>query len=108
MAIWISRSMRSAVWHCGIFWLCQVASGGGAVSAAWAWPMPAVQAAKLQQYEAGLKELLARHGLDGKQQVDSLSLTEAVVDVTTLLSVEFEVERERQERNLTAGLWHCP
>lgn len=96
------------MWHCGIFWLCQVASGGGAVSAAWAWPMPAVQAAKLQQYEAGLKELLARHGLDGKQQVDSLSLTEAVVDVTTLLSVEFEVERERQERNLTAGLWHCP
>ncbi|BDA46317.1 hypothetical protein COCOBI_08-4090 [Coccomyxa sp. Obi] len=81
----------------------QVASGGGAVSAAWAWPMPAVQPAKLQQYEAGLKELLARHGLDGKQQVDNLSLTEVVVDVTTLLSVEFEVERERQEQNLTAG-----
>ena len=67
--------------------------------------MPAVQPAKLQEYEVGLKELLARHGLDGKQQVDSLSLTEVVVDVTTLLSVEFEVERERQERNLTAGLW---
>ncbi|KAK9906869.1 hypothetical protein WJX75_009407 [Coccomyxa subellipsoidea] len=81
----------------------QVASRGAALSAAWAWPVPLAQPAKLQRYEAGLKELLARQGLDGRVQLDSLSLAEVVVDVVTLLSLEFEVEREREQQNVTLG-----
>lgn len=65
--------------------------------------MPLAQPAKLQRYEAVLKELLARQGLDGRQQLDSLSLAEVVVDVTTLLSLEFEVEREGGQQNVTLG-----
>lgn len=84
-----------------------MASRGAALSAAWAWPVPLAQPAKLQRYEAGLKELLARQGLDGRVQLDSLSLAEVVVDVVTLLSLEFEVEREREQQNVTLGVLAC-
>lgn len=80
-----------------------MATRGAALSAAWAWPVPLAQPEKLQRYEAGLKELLARQGLDGRAQLDSLSLAEVVVDVTTLISLEFEVEREREPQNVTLG-----
>lgn len=46
------------------------------ITAAWAWPMPAVQPAQLERYESGLRELLARHGLEGHGQVrNTLSQT---------------------------------
>lgn len=65
--------------------------------------MPLVAPPRLQRYEAGLKELLARHGLGGNTALDSLRLAEVAVDVTTLLSVEFEVVRTRAQQNITEG-----
>jgi hypothetical protein len=57
----------------------------------------------LEGYEAGLREVLARHGLDGKGGVASLRIRQMAVDPVTLLQVEFAARREAGLLNATAG-----
>jgi hypothetical protein len=80
------------------------AEEGNELAAAWVWPMPAVQPAQLERYENGLRELLARHGLNGHDQVESIRLVETAVDMVTLLSLEFELERSRPQEEVTGEL----
>ena len=67
--------------------------GASVAAAPSVWPLPGVAAGHLHGYEAALKELVARDGQRGS--VHSMRLTETGVDVLTLLSVDFEVEREK-------------